>query len=194
MASLQEIQAAAKLKREKNLTPEQAVAEVRASSTPVASPPVTPPSPTPTTPPQTMQGVNGETFQVAPTNAQGVTPQAVTPVQPVAPTTPPPTTNVTPTQQTPVDKSAEIKAQNEAQMELNKQKSQLAIQERKQAEADAKIANTPTDEKSVLNALVSGVSVPKQNTPAFRNAEFKYKNYQKFATMTPSQLVDNMKM
>lgn len=32
--------------------------------------PVAPPSPTPTTPPQTMQGVNGETFQVAPTNPQ----------------------------------------------------------------------------------------------------------------------------
>lgn len=79
-------------------------------------------------------------------------------------------------------------------MELNKQKSQLAIQERKQQEADAKIANTPTDQKSILTSLVSGVSVPNQNTAAYRNANVQYKNYQKFNSMTPTQLLDNMKM
>lgn len=79
-------------------------------------------------------------------------------------------------------------------MALNKQKSDLAIQERKQQEADAKLASTPTDQKGVLNALVSGVNVPTQNTAAYRNAQAQYKNYQKFSTMTPSQLVSNMKM
>lgn len=79
-------------------------------------------------------------------------------------------------------------------MALNKQKSQLAIEERQKQEADTKLANTPTDQKSVLNALASGVSVPVQNTQAYRNAQVQYKNYQKFNSMTPSQLVDNMKM
>lgn len=79
-------------------------------------------------------------------------------------------------------------------MALNKQKSDLAIQERKQQEADAKLASTPTDQKGVLNALVSGATVPTQNTAAYRNAQTQYKNYQKFSTMTPSQLVSNMKM
>ena len=66
------------------------------------APTVTPPPTTtaPVTPQSTMQGANWETFQVAPVNAQGVTPQApqsVAPVQPVTPNTPPPTQNVTPT-------------------------------------------------------------------------------------------------
>jgi len=93
MATLQEIQAAAKLKREQNLTPAQAVEQVRASATP--TPPV---QNFPSQPlnQQTVQGVNNETFQVAPVNAQGVTPQTA-PTQPVAPNTPPPTQNVTPT-------------------------------------------------------------------------------------------------
>jgi len=59
-----------------------------------------PTTPAPVAPQPTVQGVNGETFQVAPVNAQGVTPQApqsVAPVQPVTPNTPPPTQNVTPT-------------------------------------------------------------------------------------------------
>ena len=100
MATLQQIQEAARLKREKWLTPAQAVEQVR-TATSTANPPVTPPTPT-ATPPQTMQWVNGETFQVAPTNAQGIstptqpTPQSVAPVQPVAPSTPAPTTNITP--------------------------------------------------------------------------------------------------
>lgn len=150
MPTLQEIQAAAKLKREQNLTPAQAVEQVRASATP--TPPVQnfPYQPLNQ---QTTTGVNGETFQVAPVNQQGVTPQAQpTPATPApAPITPTPTT---PTQ-APVDEAAKIKAQNEAQMELNKQKSQLAIQERKQQEADAKMASIPTDQKSILTSLVS---------------------------------------
>lgn len=79
-------------------------------------------------------------------------------------------------------------------MALNKQKSELAIQERKKAAEDAKLAAIPTDQKSILTSLISGVSVPEQKTQAYRNAQFQYKNYQKFNAMTPQQLLDNMKM
>ena len=171
-----------------------------------ANPPVTPPNPTPTG--QTMQGVNGETFQLAPTNPQTGLSQPTQPVaqptQPVQPatatqqatTTPTtaPTTPQTATQPTAQDKTAEIQAKNQAQMELNKQKSQLAIEERKRQAEEAKQASIPTDEKWVLNTLISGGSVAPQNTQAFRNAQFKYKNYQKFNSMSPTQLLDNMKM
>ena len=111
-----------------------------------------------------MQGVNGETFQVAPTNPNTGLTQPTQPASPVqAKVTPPETTvasAVTPAPTpevapTPLDKTAEIKAKNEAQMALNKQKSELAIQDRKQAEADAKLASTPTDEKGVLNAFMT---------------------------------------
>lgn len=101
MATLQQIQEAARLKREKNLTPAQAVEQVRATATPI-TPPVTPTQNFPSQPlnQQTTTGVNWETFQVAPVNQQGITPQApqsVAPIQPVSPNTPPPTQNVTPT-------------------------------------------------------------------------------------------------
>jgi len=170
--------------------------------TPEVKPTPAPTTTTPLTPTQTMQGVNGETFQVAPTNAQWLSTPTQTPAPVQAQVTPPETTvasAVTPTPTpeiapTPLDKTAEIKAKNEAQMALNKQKSELAIQDRKQAEADAKLASTPTDEKGVLNAFMTWASVPKQNTSAFRNAEFKYNNFKKFSTMTPTQLLDNMKM
>lgn len=175
---------------------------------PVAPPPVTTVAPTPTaptpplTPTQTIQWVNGETFQVAPTNAQWLSTPTQTPAPVQAQVTPPETTvasAVTPTPTpevapTPLDKTAEIKAKNEAQMALNKQKSELAIEDRKRQAEEAKMASIPTDEKGVLNAFMTWVSVPKQNTQAFRNAEFKYNNYKKFSTMTPTQLLDNMKM
>lgn len=79
-------------------------------------------------------------------------------------------------------------------MKLNTQQADLKAQERQQVAQETARANTPTNQKDVLNALVSGVSVAPQNTSAYRNAQLQYKNYQKFATMTPSQLVDNMKM
>lgn len=75
-------------------------------------------------------------------------------------------------------------------MAQNQQKSDLARQD----EAMKAEALIPKDEKSVLNALISGVSVPKQNTQAYRNAEVKANNYRKYASMTPTQLLDNMKM
>lgn len=50
------------------------------------------------------------------------------------------------------------------------------------------------NEKDVLNALIGGISVPKQNTQAYRNAEIKAGKYRKFASMTTTQLLDNLKM
>lgn len=79
-------------------------------------------------------------------------------------------------------------------MALNNQQAELKAKERQQMSEEQRIASTPTDTKSILNALVSGASVPEQNTPAYRIAQNKYKTYQKFATMTPTQLMDNMKM
>jgi len=115
----------------------------------------------------------------------------IAPIQSTTPTTPAPTT---PAPTAPVDKTAEIQAKNQAQMEANAQKSQLAIDGRKKAAEDARLANIPTDQKSILTSLISWVSVPQQNTAAYRNANLQYKNYQKFNAMTPQQLLDNMKM
>ena len=197
--STQLAQALALKKQNPNLTTRDAALQVKQATTPVTptptpiapTPPVTPTQNFPSQPlnQQTTTGVNGETFQVAPVNAQGVTPQA-----PTQPTTPAPATPTTPAPTAPLDKTAEIQAKNQAQMEANAQKSQLAIQERKKAAEDAKLANIPTDQKSILTSLVSGVSVPQQNTAAYRSANLQYKNYQKFNAMTPQQLLDNMKM
>lgn len=79
-------------------------------------------------------------------------------------------------------------------MKLNTQQADLKAQERQQVAQETAKANTPVNQKDVLNALVSGVSVAPQNTQAYRNAQMQYKTYQKFATMTPTQLADNMKM
>ena len=193
MATLAQIQEAARLKRA--WTPiSEAVSQVR-TATPVTTTPVTP---TPTTPTQqfpsqpinqqTVSGVNGETFQVAPVNQQGITPQApqsVAPTQPVQPTTP--------TTPTPVDKTAEIQAKNQAQMEANAQKSQLAIQERKKATEDAKLASIPTDQKWIVQSLISWVSVPAQNTAAYRNANTIYTQFKKYNSMTDTELLSNLK-
>lgn len=69
-------------KKDPKLSTRDAIAQVegnvgtQALQTPTPAP-VTPPA----TPPQTQTGVNGETFQVAPVNAQGLS----TPAQPTAP-------------------------------------------------------------------------------------------------------------
>lgn len=86
--------------------------------------------------------------------------------------------------------SEKIKAQNQAVMDQNKQKSDLARQD----ETLKAQALVPKDEKDVLNAMISGISVPKQNTQAYRNAEFKANNFRKYNSMTPTQLLDNLKM
>lgn len=193
-----------------------AARQVRWVQNPVA--PVAP-TPAPITNQEVQQGVNAVwgTAEERRQTRTGIIewqtiapPPAETSVAPVAPTTPtnpvvqnvsttPATTDATPwitstTFQQAQAESEKIKAQNEAQMKLNTQQADLKAQERQQVAQETARANTPTNQKDVLNALVSGVSVAPQNTSAYRNAQLQYKNYQKFATMTPSQLVDNMKM
>lgn len=53
--------------------------------------------------------------------------------------------------------------------------------------------NQPMDQKSALNAFISGVSVPEQNTQAYRNAKVQFDTFKKFNAMTPTQLLDNLK-
>lgn len=163
---------------------------------PVATPPVntSPISPT-TNVNQAQREANIASRQATPapiTTPAPVVPTVETP-KPVEASVTPTTPTQTPFQQAQAE-SEKIKAQNEAQMKLNTQQADLKAQERQQVAQETARANTPTNQKDVLNALVSGVSVAPQNTPAYRNAQMQYKTYQKFATMTPTQLVDNMKM
>jgi hypothetical protein len=49
------------------------------------------------------------------------------------------------------------------------------------------------NQKDIVNALVSGVSVPEQNTQAYRNATVVANQFKKFNGMTDVQLLDNLK-
>lgn len=189
-------------------------APVVADQTPA---PLTPVTPAPITNQEVQMGVNavwgtaeqrretrsgiiaGQQITPPPTPTSVPTRTPETPVQthPTVQVDTAPVTQTTPTQ-TPFQQaqaeSEKIKAQNEAQMKLNTQQADLKAQERQQVAQETAKANTPVNQKDVLNALVSGVSVAPQNTQAYRNAQMQYKTYQKFATMTPTQLADNMKM
>lgn len=110
-------------------------AQPQATETP--SPVGQPPAPTPATPTAPTQGsFNEQTQGMNVAERQAVRQAPVTPAPiPEAITTPTtPVTPETPTPTTPVDKTAEIKAKNEAQMALNKQKAQ-----ERQAERDAQM-------------------------------------------------------
>lgn len=102
-------------------------------------------------------------------------------------------TSTSPTPTTPVDpvqvEREKITAQNKATLEQNRQKVQLE-RENKALDAQALI---PTDQKSIVQALASGVSVPEQNTPEYRNAQTIYKNFQKYNSMTDTELLNNLK-
>ena len=74
-------------------------------------------------------------------------------------------------------------------MAQNKQKSDLAREDA----ALAKQASIPTDQKGIVNSLISGVSVAPQPTQAYRNAVTQSNEYKKFAGMTSTQLLDNLK-
>ena len=56
-------------------------------------------------------------------------------------------------------------------------------------------ANTPVlmNQKDIVSALVSGVSIPEQNTQAYRNATVVANQFKKFNGMTDVQLLDNLK-
>jgi len=78
-------------------------------------------------------------------------------------------------------------------MEANAQKSQLAILERKQAESDAKMSAMPVDQKSIVQSLIAGVSIPPQNTPEYRSANTIYSQFKKYNSMTDVELLSNLK-
>lgn len=216
MATIQEMQQARDLMKNQWIPLADAVAKVRTPVTPTsqinqdqfaknqaerqANPivPPTPVTPTPNTPVQpTVTGVDGQKFVQAPIDqSTGLsTPQAqvTTPIQSEVKSQEPVKTDIASSIQ-PIDKNAEIQAKNEAQMALNKQKAQIASEDRQRQAEEARIASIPTDAKWILNTLISGGSVTTQNTPEYRSANYKHRNYQKFNTMTPSQLLDNMKM
>lgn len=172
--------------------------EAMTATTPVQQAPVTPapvvPTPAPITPaPIVNAPVDQTTGLSKPLEpvSQPVQPAPIpTPAQPVSTTKVDTTPWITQDafQQAKAE-SEKIKAQNDAVMAQNQQKAELARQD----EAMKAEALIPKDEKGVLNALISGASVPKQNTQAYRNAEFKANNFRKFNSMTPTQLLDNLK-
>lgn len=216
MATIQEMQKARELMKTQWLDLKTAVAQARTPVTPVAT--LTPVTPAPTAPAPIAPTVNVQEqmsgMNVAERQAiRSGTPAPVTtpaPVAPVSPNTPAPVQNVSDTAPiTPkVDatpwitqdsfnqaqaKSAEIKAQNDAVMAQNKQKSELATQERQQIAKETAQASIPTDQKGIVNALISGMSVAEQPTQAYRNALVVSNQFKKFNGMTEVQLLDNLK-
>lgn len=224
MATLQE--ALALKKQNPNLSTRDAIAKVEGNTTtqvtpiPVATatPPTTPIQNPPVTPPvsssQTVTWVNGEKFQVAPVNAQWVTPQNTTQT-PASPVTPPVVTQEpqkTSKIETPIDYNVWLGAEDRISKNLDTFKAQgmnadqiksasgynTADQNKKsQIEAYTQAmtaqANAPMSQKDVVNALISWVSVPKQNTRAYNNATVISDQFKKFNGMTDVQLLDNLK-
>lgn len=78
-------------------------------------------------------------------------------------------------------------------MAQNKQKSELATQERQQIAKETAQASIPTDQKGIVNALISGMSVAEQPTQAYRNALVVSNQFKKLNGMTEVQLLDNLK-
>lgn len=78
-------------------------------------------------------------------------------------------------------------------MAQNKQQAELKTQERQQVAQETAQASIPRDQKDIVNALVSGMSVPEQNTQAYRNATVVANQFKKFNGMTDVQLLDNLK-
>ena len=125
------------------------------------------------------------------------TPATSTPV-PTAPTPITPKVDATPgiNQTTYAQAKAEsekIKAENEAVMEQNKQKADLATQDRQKIAEEARIASIPTDQKGIVSSLLSGVNIPIQKTQAYNNAVVIADQFKKFNGMTDVQLLDNLK-
>ncbi len=96
--------------------------------------------------------------------------------------------NPTPTTDPVQIEREKIQAQNKATLEQNRQKVELDRQN-KTLDAQALI---PTDQKGILNTLVTGQPVAEQNTAAYRNAQVIYKNFQRFNSMTDSELMTNL--
>lgn len=183
-----------------------AARQVRWVQNPVAptTAPVAPLVPTPTVTPITnqevQQGVNAVwgTAEQRRQTRTGITEwQTIAP--PVAPVAPAPVTEspAPVTEKTGITqdafqqaqaKSEEIKAQNEAAMAQNKQKSDLAREDA----AIAAQAAIPTDKKGIVNALVTGATIPVQKTEAYNKAVVTSDLFKKFSGMTSEQLFQNL--
>ena len=182
-----------------------AARQVRWVQNPVApiTAPVAPLVPTPTVAPITnqevQQGVNavwGTAEQRRQTRTDITANQTIAP--PVAPVSPSVTESPAPvTEKTGITqdafqqaqaKSAEIKAQNDAVMAQNKQKSDLAREDA----ALAAQAAIPTDKKGIVNAMVTGASIPVQKTEAYNKAVVTSDLFKKFSWMTSDQLFQNL--
>jgi hypothetical protein len=184
------------------------VATPQLQMTPPPIAPIVPtpaPTPTPTPIPATnslRDQMGGKTVAERQAIRSGMTPS--TPAQvaevPATQTTATPTTTPDATPGITQDaykqaqaESEKIKAQNEATMAQNKQQAELKTQERQQIAEEQRIASIPTDQKGIANALISGVTVPEQNTPAYRNAKVVSEQFKKYNGMTDVQLLDNLK-
>lgn len=200
MATQSEMIKARQLMKDNWLTLTDAVAQARTPTTPTT--PQVPPATPPTQTPQKMQGVNWETFQVAPVNPQTglsqpqtaevptTTPTApVTPTQPVAPVTAEVPKTETQIASTTPDKNAEIKAKNEAQMALNKQNAQLREDARQKdiTEQNNQLAN---NEGAILNTLKTGGIIPDvvKTSPYYKNALDTYNKIQQYSSLSLWQL------
>jgi hypothetical protein len=73
-------------------------------------------------------------------------------------------------------------------MAQNKQKSELATQERNQIAEETKKANMVTDSGAIFNTLKMGGSVPATNTPEYRQAQSRYNTFKKFTTYDVASL------
>lgn len=67
----------------------------------------------------------------------------------------------------------------------------------KKAQIDAFLGATTApvlmDQKSIVNALISGKTIPVQKTQAYNNAVVQANEFKKFNGMTSTQLLDNLK-
>jgi hypothetical protein len=120
---------------------------------------------------------------------QTTTPQVVNQSPATTTPTPTPTTPIPTTPTTPTDKTAEIKAQNEAQLALNKQQAEQRQAERDKATQEANNA-LASSESSILNTLRSGGVIPKsvKTSPYYRTAQQTYNKLQQFSTYSTSDL------
>jgi len=176
--------------------------------TPAVTPPVAPAAPlvptptvTPITNQEVQQGVNAVWWtaeqrrqtRTGITEWQTITPTPFAPVAP-APVTesPAPVTEKTGITQDAFQQakleSEKIKAQNDAVMAQNKQKSDLAREDA----ALAAQAAIPTDKKGIVNALVTGATIPVQKTEAYNKAVVTSDLFKKFSWMTSEQLFQNL--
>ena len=73
-------------------------------------------------------------------------------------------------------------------MAQNKQKSDLAREDA----ALAAQAAIPTDKKGIVNALVTGATIPVQKTEAYNKAVVTSDLFKKFSGMTSEQLFQNL--